>query len=199
MIGKAFEKYGTWKCRVCETIAPATVHQKRKTYCSKGCMASDYKVIFKGSLNPNYSNAGYHACLICNIKFKSYQKNRKFCSLKCRNVYGLSPAMRNNARKDNNHNMIVDILKKGGVVVKDLSKAMNGIPDILVWHFEKWHLIEIKNPKTDYGKKGLNPKQQKWAEEWRGGPVFIIRTEDDANKFLIGEFADIDQVKGLDL
>jgi hypothetical protein len=76
---------------------------------------------------------------------------------------------------------------------------MNGIPDILVWHLEKWHLIEIKNPKTDYGKKGLSPRQQKWAEEWRGGPVFIIRTEDDANKFLIGEFADIDQVKGLDL
>ena len=76
-----------------------------------------------------------------------------------------------------------------------MSKAMYGFPDLLVWHFETWHLVEIKNPKTHYGKQGLNKLQKKWAEEWRGGPVFIMRTEEDVDKFIIGEFGEIDQVK----
>lgn len=187
---------GIWKCAECQTEKRATAHQKRQKYCSKECMAKAYTIRLKGINNPHYSNANYRVCKVCGKKYQSYQKTTKFCSMKCRDVEGLSPSMRMNAKKDANHNKIVSILKKGGAIVKDLSRASNGIPDLAVWHMKQWHLVEIKNPETSYGKKGLSKSQQKFADEWNGGPVFIIRTEDEAEKFLIGEFDDLIHVAG---
>jgi protein-arginine kinase activator protein McsA len=187
--------FDVWVCKHCGVEKKGTVHQKRKKYCSNKCVSEVYKEELKGNKNPNYRDEGIKTCFICKIQYKNYNKTTKFCSMKCRDIHGLSPVMRNNARKDENHNMIVELLEKGGAIVKDMSKAMYGFPDLLVWHFEKWHLVEIKNPKTYYGKQGLNKLQKKWAEEWRGGPVFIMRTEEDVDKFIIGEFEEIDQVK----
>jgi hypothetical protein len=188
------KQFGVWKCLECGIEKKATVHQNRKKYCSSSCVSIVYKKTLKGSNNPNYSNAGLKICLFCEKEYKNYNKKSIFCSIKCRNEYG-NIHLRNNARKDNNHNYIVSLLKQGGAVVKDMSKAMNGMPDLLVWHMEKWHLIEIKNPETSYGKKGLSPSQKKFAEEWKGGPVMIVQTKEDVDKFLIGEFKDLEYIK----
>jgi len=185
-----------WKCQLCKIEKPATVHQKRKKYCSNKCVSKIYKNTLIGINNPNYKNGGEKICSICKKKYKNYNKTTKFCSMECRNIHGLSKEMRNNAKKDNNHNLIVELLEKGGVIVKDMSKAMNGFPDLLVWYFDAWHLIEIKNPDTYYGKKGLNKLQMKFAQDWKGGPVYIVRTKNDVNSFLIGEFANIEKVQG---
>jgi len=184
-----------WTCKVCKVQKVATAHLKRQTYCSKSCMSIAYKVELLGANNPNFSNAGIRICKVCNKEYKNYNKTRKYCSMACRDVEG-NEALRHNARKDANHNELVEILEKGGMVVKDTSKLMQGFPDLLVWHMEAWHFVEIKNPNTAYGKKGLSKSQQKFADDWKGGPVFILRTKEDAEKFIIGEFAEIDQVGG---
>ena len=59
--------------------------------------------------------------------------------------------MRTYAKKDLNHNFITDLLQKGGAVVKDMSRVAGGMPDLLVWYMEEWHLIEIKNPQHCLG------------------------------------------------
>jgi Holliday junction resolvase/endogenous inhibitor of DNA gyrase (YacG/DUF329 family) len=187
--------FGLWHCQQCGIAKTATVHQKRKKYCSNKCVSIAYKSRMLGENNGNYSNAGNKICKVCEIKFKHYSKTRQYCSLKCRDVEG-NEALRHNARKDANHNEIVEILEKGGVVVRDTSKLMRGFPDLLAWHMDQWHLIEIKNPNTAYGKKGLSRLQQEFATTWKGGPVFIMRTAEDANKFIIGEFSEIDKIGG---
>lgn len=201
---KALEKnkskiYGVWKCKTCQKEAKATSHQLRKTYCSNICMSKDYKVRLIAENNPNYSNAGIKTCEICQKLYKNYSKKSRFCSMACRDKHGLSPEMRHNAKKDANHNEIVGYLESGGAFVIDCSKMMHGMSDLLVWHIEQWHLVEIKNPKTAYGKKGLNPSQMKFANNWQGGPVYIIRTKNDVDSFLIGEFEKIDKVGGYSL
>lgn len=191
---------GFWECKGCNNkILSPTVHQMRKTYCNKSCMSKDYKVRLIGKNNSNYSNSGIKVCEQCNKEFKHYSKIRRFCSNECRFMYGLSPAMRHNAKKDANHNEIVGYLENGGAIVKDCSKMMHGMPDLLVWHMEAWHLVEIKNPNTAYGKKGLSPSQKKFADEWQGGPVYIVRTKEDCELFLIGELKKLDHFGGYSL
>lgn len=185
------KQFGIWKCKTCNKEAKATVHQLRKTYCSSACMALDYKTRLSGENNPHFKNASIRICEYCNKQFNSYQKDRRFCSKECCNKENFS--LRTYAKKDLNHNFIVEILQKGGANVKDMSKVAGGMPDLLVWYMEEWHLIEIKNPKTTYGRKGLSKLQKKFAEEWNGGAVFIMKTEEDAKNFLQGQFEKVEQ------
>jgi hypothetical protein len=43
-------------------------------------------------------------------------------------------------------------------------------------------MIEVKNPKTQYGRKGLNQRQRAMVEE--GWPVEVLRTIDEAMAFM---------------
>ena len=76
-------------------------------------------------------------------------------------------------KKDNNHNEIVGYFEDKGCSVLDLSSVGNGCPDILVSINGVLTLVEIKNPKTFYGRSGLNEMQTAWAEWWSGGVVFV--------------------------
>ena len=184
-------QFGIWKCKTCSKEAKATVHQMRKTYCSSACMALDYKTRLAGENNPRFKNASIRICEHCNKQFNSYQKERRFCSNDC--CYKENFHLRTYAKKDLNHNFIVEILVQGGANVKDMSKVAGGMPDLLVWYLGEWHLIEIKNPKTHYGRQGLNKTQKKFAEEWNGGAIFIVKTEEDAKNFLAGKFENVEQ------
>jgi hypothetical protein len=176
--------FDTWRCARCGGERPATVHQRRQTYCSTECMAQAYSDRMSGQSNPNFKGAGWRTCEHCGTEFHNYSKTRRFCSLACRDRGSFH--LRTNAKKDANHDLIVGVLTKGGAFVRDLSRAMFGVPDLLVWHRNAWHLIEVKNPKTSYGRRGLNKAQAAWANEWSGGPVYVIRTVDDAAEFLAG-------------
>lgn len=147
----------------------------------------------RGEGNPNFRAAGARVCCGCGSAYSSYSKARKFCSHAC---YQKSGTMRGRAKKDANHNEIVAALEKCGATVRDLSHASNGVPDLLVWVREQWHLVEVKNPETGYGKRGLNERQKKWATDWRGGPVFILRTVDEAIAFARGKLDDIQTIGG---
>jgi hypothetical protein len=90
-------------------------------------------------------------------------------------------------KKDANHNQIFDILRLL-VPAKDLSSAGCGVPDGIAWVKNEWHFFDVKNPDTGYGRRGLNKRQERWAKEWEGGPVYLIYTPEDAVKFARGDF-----------
>lgn len=96
--------------------------------------------------------------------------------------------MRYGAKKDANHADIVDAMRKCGATVHDLSTMGGGVPDVIAWVKDQWRLVEVKNPKTGYGRRGLNKLQSKWLSQWRGGPVYVLKSVDDALKFVAGEF-----------
>ena len=91
------------------------------------------------------------------------------------------------AKKDANHNEIFKYLS-AFTAVKDLSNAGCGVPDGMAWVAGGWHLFDVKNPNTGYGRRGLNSRQKSWADDWRGGPVYLIYNLDDASSFVRGNF-----------
>jgi hypothetical protein len=90
------------------------------------------------------------------------------------------------AKKDANHTELMNIIK-GLCAAFDLSNAGFGIPDGIAWVNSAWRLFDIKNPKTGYGRRGLNAVQRKWINRYEGGPVYLIYTADEAKKFAVGE------------
>lgn len=99
--------------------------------------------------------------------------------------------MRVNPRKDNNHAIIVDAIRKAGGDVLDTSALGHGIPDLIVMTKVGIQLAEIKNPQTQYGKR-LSKYQVKWATEWKG-PIYILRTIEDAIAFVLGKFDSVEK------
>lgn len=91
------------------------------------------------------------------------------------------------AKKDANHKELFAVIGKI-VPVKDLSDAGFGVPDGIAWINNGWHLFDIKNPKTSYGRRGLNKIQKRWALDWSGGPVYLLYSVDDALAFATGRF-----------
>lgn len=83
------------------------------------------------------------------------------------------------AKKDANHKPIADGLVALGCSVLDLSAVGGGCPDLLVSHRGVLYLLEIKNRKTGYGRRGLNPLQRVWHQTWRG-TVHVVEDLDDA-------------------
>lgn len=163
-------------------------------YCSRDCMAKGYQTRLVGSANPNFKNAGHKVCDTCKSAFHSYNKTRRFCSLRCRS---LAPANIVRLRKmatmpkrhfnqhrpcklDANHKVIVEALIAVGASVIDTSSLGHGAPDLIVGFVGRTFLIEIKNPKTRYGRKGLNPYQVKWWETWTGVPPAMVYSIEEA-------------------
>ena len=136
-------------------------------------------------------------CIGCGVRFSSSpSRNRKYCSYQCHIDNGgaqragdaAAMAMRKyGAKKDANHNIIFDMIGKL-TAVYDLSSAGCGVPDGIAWCGGGWQLFDVKNPNTRYGKRGLNERQKKWANDWRGGPVYLIYTVEEAEQFARGRF-----------
>lgn len=92
---------------------------------------------------------------------------------------------RHGFRKDHNHALIVQALEAAGCQVLDVSDMGGGFPDLIVCRGLETLLVEIKNPETQYGRKGANKAQVEWAKRWRG-PVYIISTLADVEEFVNG-------------
>jgi len=74
------------------------------------------------------------------------------------------------ARTDANHKEHIHTLKKAGYSVVDLSRVGGGCPDLLVGKNGHCWLVEAK---TESGK--ISPKQDEFANNWRGGPIYVSR------------------------
>ena len=80
-------------------------------------------------------------------------------------------------RTDANQSAIMAVLRQVGATVVDLSAVGKGCPDLLVGHRGVTYLLEVKNVK---GKNKTTPDQDVFYAWWRGAPVTIVRTADEA-------------------
>lgn len=82
--------------------------------------------------------------------------------------------MRQAAKRDSVEQDIIDALRQLGATVQPLSAK--GVPDLLIGIRGRNLLGEVKS-----GKRGtLTPDQVEWHGNWRGAPVVILRSVDDA-------------------
>jgi len=80
-------------------------------------------------------------------------------------------------RTDANQGDIVKALRAAGARVKVVHQPY----DLQVWIGEKTAYFEVKNPKTGYGRKGMNAKQ---ADEAQGLPVAMVDSVESALRAL---------------
>lgn len=84
------------------------------------------------------------------------------------------------AKRDANHDDIVaDFLSLGCSVTELPHAGVPGFPDLVVGCVGVNHLVEVKNPDTDYGRAGLNPNQQVFNRDWRGERMFAVSSRDE--------------------
>lgn len=160
-----------------------------KTTCSPSC----------AELLKN-SKATIKTCSMCGADYKSSpSQNRKYCSYKCHldsggafkaGMAAARATMKYGPKRDANHAELFAVLRKH-CAVYDVSTSGMGIPDGLAWVNGAWHLFDVKNPKTGYGKRGLNPIQKKWLSQAQGGPIYLLYTVEDAENFATGKFDDL--------
>jgi hypothetical protein len=135
-------------------------------------------------------------CLHCKKEFqffKSTKALRKYCSYECHlnsggawraGIASSKATMKYGAKKDANHHEVVDALKKAGAYVLDMSHVGGGFPDLIIGFCSKTILMEIKNPKTSYGKRGLNKNQLKWKEQWTGDTYCVVDSPEAALRMI---------------
>lgn len=83
--------------------------------------------------------------------------------------------MRPRLKRDASEAGIVAALRAAGASVIRMDTPV----DLLIGYRGQTHLAEAKTPGTSYG-KGLKASQQAFADAWRGGPVIILRSAEDA-------------------
>ena len=88
--------------------------------------------------------------------------------------------MRRAARRDENEKSIVEALRAVGATVYYLDEPC----DLLVGYNGQTVLMELKNPKTGYGKKGFNENQKHFAENWKGGTFCLVDSIESALRML---------------
>ncbi len=78
-------------------------------------------------------------------------------------------------KRDGNEAEIVKSLRAIGCSVQLLHGNTQGCPDLLVGFAGRTVLMEVK---ADKGR--LLASQQRWHNGWRGSPVVVVRTVNDA-------------------
>lgn len=180
-------------------------YAKGRKYCSQPCShaanleslrAQAHRAACSPKPKARRGNREHGKCEVCGAAV--YRRKTRSCGIACANelrrLRWMEVGMRYGARKDQNHKEIVDALKDCGSSVYDLSAMGMGVPDCVVWASNQWNLVEIKNPKNTYGRRGLNRNQQKWLSQWRGGPVYVLRSVAEAIQFAKGDFRAIEVV-----
>lgn len=188
-------------------------YNNQRKYCSKSCSIKRDLERLRGQAREAGLRGGMvkhlaslqrqiKNCVICGSKFRS--KDATTCSKACRLILvkrswaTRTPSfinMRYRPRLDTNHHLILDVFKAHGIAILDLTKLGGGVPDCAVWVWESWQFVEIKNPKNTYGRKGLNPIQKQWINRWQGGPVYVIRTPEEAEAFVNKKLDKIETIK----
>lgn len=84
--------------------------------------------------------------------------------------------MRRRANVDLNQSEIVEALRAVGATVQHLHFVGKGCPDLLVGYRLKNHLLEVKSGPKD----NLTPDEAEWHASWRGRPVTVVRSAEEA-------------------
>lgn len=153
-------------------------------------MAAAYSRRMTGGNNPNFKELPPKICLFCAKQFQTYQANRKYCSRRCYGDHAATEEAKKlrspyrGGNKDRNHNALVKVFEDLGCSVIETYTMGGGFPDLVLGFVGLTFLVEIKNPETSYGRRGLTESQRKMADSWRGGPVTVISTETEAIEFV---------------
>lgn len=85
------------------------------------------------------------------------------------------------ARRDGNHAEAVGWFRDLGCSVAELPHAgIPGFPDLVVGCLGVNHLVEVKDPRTAYGRAGLSASQTAFNAEWRGEKMVAVSSIDEA-------------------
>ncbi len=86
------------------------------------------------------------------------------------------------AKADTNQPEIVEALRDAGCYVQLLHTVGGGTPDLLCGRGGVTYLLEVKDPKAARRSKAkeLTPAQVKWHAEWRGRPVAVVESAEEA-------------------
>lgn len=88
------------------------------------------------------------------------------------NKYGRRGHKAHAQRVDANQDQIVSVLEAVGASVVVIGQPL----DLLVGFRGMTFLLEVKNPNSEYGKKGANKKQAEFKKLWRGHPPETVST-----------------------
>lgn len=79
--------------------------------------------------------------------------------------------------QDANAGEIVSALRRVGAVVRfvEFAHGIAGCPDLLVGWRGVTYLLEVKTPKGR-----LSDAQKKFHAEWTGGPIYVVRSVEEA-------------------
>lgn len=176
-------RYRRWsgdEARVCaeckRTFFPKPGADTQGLYCSRECAC---RVTGRDGNARKKTGKRSYVCAWCSVGFESYYKNRRFCSAACSRA-GTSGRGWRGGKKDANHDLIVAVFERQGCRVVDMHFMGGGFPDLLVSYGNLvLRPVEIKNPKGNYGKAGLNKNQRVWAAAWKGG-MEVVYSEEDA-------------------
>jgi hypothetical protein len=83
-------------------------------------------------------------------------------------------------RKDGNHHAIVTALVAHGASAEAIESGQPGVPDLLVGYLGETELLEVKDGKRVPSARRLNADQVAWHRQWRGRPVLVVKSVDEA-------------------
>lgn len=139
----------------------------------------------KGSANPNW-RGGPKPCQVCGKPVNNRKKETRYCSRECFSVSGTAPLGRTDKNGnvvsgavDANHAEIYAALVENGISVLDSSVVQGGFPDLTAAKGGRTVLLEVKNKKTSYGRRGLSVLQARFADTWPGD-IFIVHSPAEA-------------------
>lgn len=91
-------------------------------------------------------------------------------------------------RTDRNQAEIIAALRGAGATVVDLSATGGGVPDLLVGRGRVTFLLEVKRPErsANESRPATVARQQRFRDTWRGGPVRVVRSVDEALAVVLG-------------
>lgn len=145
-------------------------------------------------------------CPQCSVLFVSaLSAKRIYCSYQCHLDSGgarrsgdaaARARMKYGVKKDANHKEMVAAMKKMGISVLDTSHIGCGFPDLIVGIKNTILLVDIKNPKTAYGRRGLNKRQREFAETWTGSPIYLVKTVEDVQLLAEGKWDELEHYGG---
>ena len=137
-----------------------------------------------------------HSCKKCDAAFWRERGAAKYCSYECfvsddgplraGTASMRSKRLRGVHKEDYNQKEIVKAFEKFGALVMDLASVGGGCPDLFVMWAGRGVFVEVKNPETAYGRRGLNKNQLRLQSglEANGCQMQIARTVDDVQKIM---------------
>lgn len=90
--------------------------------------------------------------------------------------------MRRASRVDDNQDTIVRALRAIGATVQSLATIGKGCPDLLVGYRRESFLLEVKDPTKPKADRQLSEDQVEWHRTWKGLPVHVVHSVDEAFK-----------------